>query len=352
VTRFSRIVLLAGIGAAALAACGEQHARIAFVSDTTVEARTRPDVQPLVVQEIARGDLLQRVAHRGLRRIEVWGRGEVPTHLAFRERITTDGRGKFSIEPIESLTARMGDWDRFDLLQRVREGFIFRYRDFAVRDQALNERNWRWTRLDEPAEIAGRLCERFRVERTDPSGVAYEVSIDAQDGPTRGMVLAYREFDSRGNPVCALEYESLELAPDLAGAVWHQSSNDERALDHQRDLAEQVEADVLVPRLAPRGYELRGAATIEDGDGQRWLRLTYLDGIEPLFFLQALTAAPTGLAGADWEAAALAPEPGTISVHQMGRASVLQGTLQGHRLIVVGKVGEAELLDLIESALP
>jgi hypothetical protein len=246
----------------------------------------------------------------------------------------------------------MGDSDRFHLLQRVREGFVFLNRDFAVRDQALNERNWRWRRLDEPAQIAGRLCERFRVERRDPDGVAYEVSIDAEDGPTRGMVLAYREFDSRGNPVCALEYESLELEPDLTGAIWHRPSNDERALDHRRDLAEQVEADVLVPRLAPRGYELRGAATIEDGDGQRWLKLTYLDGIEPLFFLQALPVdAPSGRAGTRREAA-LTPEAGTISVYQMGRASVLQGTLQGHRLIVVGKVGEAELLDLIESALP
>ena len=53
------------------------------------------------------------------------------------------------------------------------------------------------------------------------------------------------------------------------------------------------------------------------------------------------TAAPRGT-----------PEPDTIAVFSMGRATVLQGSVRGQRLMAVGKVGEAELLDLIESALP
>ena len=139
-------------------------------------------------------------------------------------------------------------------------------------------------------------------------------------------MLGYEEFDAKGSPVCALEYESFELAPDLSGAVWHRAANEERSLDLGRELASQVELDVLRPRLLPEGFELRGASTIEDEEGQRWLKLTYLDGVEPLFFLQALpaesesvrTAAPRGT-----------PEPDTIAVFSMGRATVLQGSVRG-----------------------
>ena len=344
--------IVAALGLLSLASgCGDSS-QVAFVSNPTLpEQVERADSgQAVLAGDAARAELLLGIAHRGVRRIDVWGRTqvgseEVPTHLAFLERITTDGHGKFAIEPIESLTPGQTDWDAFDLLQRVREGFVFRYRDFAVRDRALFERNWRWTKIPGEHRVAGRLCERVRVERARTPAVAYEVSIDAETG----IVLAYQEFDAEGSAVCALEYTTFELAPDLSGAVWHRPSNEELALDLGRDLASQVEVAALRPRLLPEGFELRGASTIEDGEGRRWLKLTYLDGVEPLFFLQAL---PAGGEAVRTAAPAGAPEPDTIAVYSLGRATVLQGSVRGQRLMVVGKVGEAELLDLIESALP
>ncbi len=343
---------LAVLALALAGACGEGST--SFVSDPDLEARTRSLPAPGGAPALARQDLLREIAHSGVRRVDVWTHGDVPTHLAYRERVTTGGRGEFSIEPLEPVGG-VAEWNTFELLQRARAGFVFRYRDFAVRDAELAARNWTWTNLDQEHRVAGRRCERYRVERTSAPRTAYEVSIDAE----LGLVLAYREFDAAGREVSAVAYESLDLAPDLGGAVWH-ALRPEEALDHRRELTSQVALEVLVPRLSPRGYELRSATTFEDGDGRRWLKLTYLDGIEPLFFLQLLAESGQGAsAGVTWTAGGEIPapgasaiEPGSITVFSIGRATVLQGSLGGRRVTVVGKAGEVELLDFLESSLP
>ncbi len=302
--------------------------------------------EALVGQVFPGADLLLHVAHRGLRRVSYRAPGG---WITFRERITTDGQGRFSIEPVEALTGTIMDWGSFELLQRAREGLVFRYRDFALRDAGLFERNWRWTGLG-PDTVAGRPCERYRVERTAGAPALHEVWIDQ----VSGILLASRQFDAQGVEFSSMEYESLDLAPDLSGVAWHEPANQERELDWTRGIGDQVDDALLQPRLLPEGYALRAASTVEDGS-RRWLKLTFVDGVETLFFLQALSSGPearTGTdAGMDWTAGE-APAAGQVVVFAVGATTAAQATIGEHRLIAIGKVAEAELLDMIESALP
>jgi hypothetical protein len=336
-----------GLALAALAgsACDQgSHSVTGAAGDQKFEAGT---------QAFPGASFLLGIAHQGVRRVEFEGSW---SSVAFRERITTDGQGQYAIEPLEPLTSTFMDWPSFELLQRLREGFLFRYRDFAIRDAGLFQRNWRWTTLGETSVVA-RRCQRYRVERAVDGGTPalYEVSVDLQTG----IVLAFRQLDGAGGVIASLEYESLELEPELSGIAWHQAGNEETVLDWRAQLDPQVGSPVLEPRLLPAGYALRAAATVVDGQGRRWLKLTYLDGIEPLFLLQALPgsgpgAVPQGQsAGVDWTAgSAAAPETSRVTVYRLGAAMAAQGTLAGHELIAIGKVREAELLDLLESALP
>ena len=298
---------------------------------------------------LARADLLLHIAHQGVRRVAF--AAPSGSSITFRERITTDGAGHFSIEPVEPLSSTLMDWTAFDLLQRLREGYLFRYRDFAVRDALLFQRNWRWISIG-PETVAARSCERYRVQRTAGAPALYEVSVDL----TNGMVLAYRQLDGSGGVIASMEYESLELSPDVSGVAWHQPSNQESELDWRSDLVAEVGSPILQPRLLPEGYALRAASTVVDGQERHWLKLTYLDGVEPLFFLQVLPGGKVqqGVdAGMDWTAGETpAPVLPKVVVYQLGSTAVAQGTIGEHELIAIGKVPEAELLDLIESSLP
>ena len=111
---------------------------------------------------------------------------------------------------------------------------------------------------------------------------------------------------------------------------------------------------VLEPRLLPVGFQLHEAATVSDGT-TRWLKLTYTDGIEPLFFFQKLEQ-PDG-------PGAVSRRPGTsfdappaetsqITVYQVENVTVTQGRVNGFDVIAMGAVSESGLLDLIESSLP
>lgn len=298
-----------------------------------------------------RGDPRLSVAHTGIRRLEfpqVAGPGR-----SFREHIATDGRGRYSIQPVDAREASSAEWDTFELLQRGREGFHFRYRDFLVRDPRLFARNWRTTDQEQSVVVAGRSCALHRVERAEGKPIAFELSVDADTG----LVLASQEFDAGGQLVAAMIYESIQLAPDLSAVAWHVPANEEVVLDPaSADLAAAIGAQPLQPRLLPRGYGALEAATVGDGKGAKWLMLTYSDGIEPLFFFQALAGDTAGNSEgvATRSEARLGAQPTTSSVvvFQVGAATAIQGTVDGFALMVIGKAPQAELLDLIESSLP
>lgn len=300
-----------------------------------------------------RGDPRLAVAHLGLRRLEfpdVVGPGR-----SFRERIATDGLGNYSVEPVDAAGSSGAEWDGFELLLRGREGFHFRYRDFLVRDPRLFARNWRTTDQQRTVQVAGRSCALYRVERSEGLPIAFELSIDAGTG----LVLASREFDADGRLVATMTYESIRFDLDPATVVWHVPANEEVVLDPAHDdLAAVLGAQPLRPRLLPPGYGPLEVSTVGDGKGARWLLLTYSDGIEPLFFFQALER--TGGAGASTLGAPHAEAhvggaqrtASSVVVFEVGAATAIQGTVDGFELMVIGKAPQAELLDLIESSLP
>jgi hypothetical protein len=326
-----------------LAACE----RIDEPEKTPPEEQVFRVAPPQPLPGFARSDARLRVAHTGLRRLEfapIAGSG-----LVFRERITTDGLGHYAIVPEDLVESSSLDWGGFELIQRAREGFHFRYRDFLVRDPLLFARNWRTIELAQPVTVAGRLCQRFRLERLVGEAVAFELAIDGETD----LVLASDEFDAEGQQVASMVYESFALAPQTGSTVWHTPANDEVALDPRLPVQAQLDVHVLEPHLLPPGQGLLEIATVGD-PAERWLKLTYSDGIEPLFFLQRLQE-PTRGRAAQADAGRMDRVPDStsgVAVFQVGAATAIQGQVDGFELIVVGKAPQAELLDMIESALP
>lgn len=282
---------------------------------------------------------LREIAIQGTRRVEVRDTLAVPPrHLVYLEEVVTDGRGSYSIEPLEALTQVAPDWETFRIVQGARQRFIFDYRDFRVRDPDLFEKNYRIVALDERVTIAGREAALYRIEPRVPDRATYVVAADLETD----IVLRFVELDPSGALRASVEYVTLVVSHGRALAPL--SPSGEEALDLEEDLREQLAEGFLLPKLPPRGYALRAASTVAEEDGTRWLKLTYLDGIEPLFFLCKLKA-PVGLQEGG-------PYASTLQVFRLGAALVAQGTVESYDVIALGKVTEDELLSLIESALP
>jgi hypothetical protein len=296
---------------------------------------------------LAGHDLRLTTAHQGIRRLEFAPRAGAG--FSFREEITTDGKGNYSLRPLDSESATL-DWATFELMQTLREGFLFRYRDLVVRNERLLARNWEVIDLGHTIEIAGRSCRALRVERLKGERIVFELAVDRE---TR-LLLANRRYDAQGNLVSSMEYETFRLEPDTTGTAWHVPANEEQPLP-LRDLGPTLGQRILEPRLLPEGFALHEAATVVDGEGERWLKLTYVDGIDTLFFLQKLEQpAGPGAVGRRPGTSFDAPPPETsqVTVHQVEHITVAQGQVEGFSLIALGPVSETELLDLIESSLP
>jgi hypothetical protein len=334
-----KAALLALAAALPLAACSRQDDGAGFTLGVATGQAT-PD------GTLASHDLRLTTAHAGVRRLEfapVSGAG-----LTFREEITTDGHGHYRIRPLDSESDSL-DWGLFELMQVLREGFLFRYRDLVVRDERLLARNWDVKDLGRTVDVAGRTCRALRVVRKRGERIVFELDVDRE---TR-LVLASRRFDAQGNLQASMRYESFRPEPDTAGVAWHQASNDEQPLA-LTDLGPTLDQRVLEPRLLPEGFQLHEAATVSDGTA-RWLKLTYTDGIEPLFFFQKLEqpAAPGAVSlrpGTSFDAPPA--ETSQVTVYQVENVSVAQGRVNGFDVIAMGAISEAGLLDLIESSLP
>ena len=85
-----------------------------------------------------------------------------------------------------------------------------------------------------------------------------------------------------------------------------------------------------------------------DAAGKLWLKLTYVDGVNPLFFLQSMGQRRPqifvpGVGEQDI--------PGRVLAFRRGGLAALQGDAQGVDFIALGKVSDDEILDLVESAL-
>ncbi|MEW6073432.1 MAG: hypothetical protein AB1726_12690 [Planctomycetota bacterium] len=345
-TRPLRLVAVL-LGSLLAGACGEGSATVEFRSENAVATSGPGLAAPSVVPRVTQHAQLA-IRHYGRRVVEScdWS-GDTPHTTRFREDITSDGEGRYAIEPIEEIEGAIPDWPLFRLMQLARQGMVHRYRDAAVRDTMLFAANWQLTDLGLQSMIAGRRCDLYAMSRTVGTARSYTLSIDQETG----LILRYAEKDSLGRLLSRVEYESVDYDPDLGGVVWYEEDEREQ-LDLQGDLAAQLGFVPLLPDLVPLGYALRQAQQVEVGD-ERWLNLVYSDGVDTLFFVQSFPPlAPRQGAGAggpgDLHAAGASDR---VAILPIGSARAAQGRVSGRGIIAVGKVAEAELLDLIESAL-
>ena len=283
-----------------------------------------------------------RIRHEGIRLIRVFDELGV---LTYREKVVTNGDGKFSVRPIEALSSVDPEWQ---FRQLNREGFIFRYRDFTIRDPDLFARNYTLTDLDAPRFVAGRLCADYQVTGRGPTPTVTYLSVDKT-----GLVMRYEEFDGKGQRVSSMIYETFEPRPNLADAIWFEGVHDEQRLDLSKDLGKQVGGNFPKPRLVPKGFELREAYSLVDGDHD-WVKLVYTDGVKPLFYLfherEEPRAGKLETVGSTARTGPVQAEAESIIVFNIGAARAAQAILFEGSYLVVGKVDEAQLVDMIESA--
>jgi len=287
------------------------------------------------------------ILHSGVRVYEStdWAT-DVPHTTVFREEIYNNGRGRFAVVPQAEISGTRPNWGVFRLIQEIRQGQIIRYRDLASRDSALFSANWRVIVLPTQDTIAGRLCDRYRIERLTGRFFAYTVSIDT----VKGLVLRYLEEDFLGRTVSRLEYESVNYSPDFSAVVWYNESV-RSGINVSVGLEGQLGFSPLEPSLLPAGYGLR-QAEVAELEGDEWLKMEYTDGINTLFFLQRFPDGMRGVGGGSARGGmGLVRSEDEIMSMPIGAARALCGTIGTQRLIAVGKVPEVELLDMIQSAL-
>jgi hypothetical protein len=293
---------------------------------------------------------------QGDRRVEftVEVNGELRT-IGYVERVSCDGNGNFNVLPL-FVESNVGmDPVTFLIQQEGREGFFYRYRDFAVRDVDAFLQNFVVLKTSFGTVVAGRSCWTILIQRQGAEGVdgrLYRVSVDDQTG----LVLGCTELDANGNVLAELEYITFDDSPDLGAVTYYVPGNDEQWLDPATDdVAAVLGFEPREPAALPAGFVPYETSTVEDADGNRWLKRGYTDGVELLFFLYREVQdsgngyqLPKLSSGGTSRADAL---PDEVLVYTTGSVTVAQGRVGGGEYIAVGQVGEAALLDMIESAL-
>lgn len=287
-------------------------------------------------------------AFRGVRRVELAGEGGSGP-LVYTEEVASDGRGRFSVDVLQVLEpGALPDPNLFIALSKAREGFTFRYRDFRIRDPQRFADQYETFALGLPAVVAGISCDVLTIRRRGGASRAYRIALD----PLSGMVLRWEELDGQGRSVSRVEYESIAFDPDFSHFDLSGGPTGWETVDPSDPQA--LPFPLLLPEKVPVGYELVEVARATDPLGEEWLRASYTDGLEVLFFLH--TAAP------DPSAAKLQGQPmlaatfpvdrnGILFSHTVGTWSVVECELDGRRAAVLGKLPLIELELSLQSAL-
>ncbi len=289
-------------------------------------------------------------AFQGVRRVEF----RVPDHegafveAAYRELVTCDGLGGFSIHPLSAETPVFPDEETFLLIQESRQGFFFRYRDFQVRDADQLLANFQLVGGIHPTIVAGRSCMEAQLLRLSAGGHHYRVAFDVETG----LPLRCVEYDDVANAVASVAFESIDFAPTLLGVDYFQPSN----LEVPFDLLDPHAASLLgfeprIPAFVPPGFKLIETAKVEDHLARRWLKLGYTDGVEMLFFLHRSVDATGAVSYPVVPRRNGNATEDEVLVFDAGPVVVLQGIVGGDEFIVVGEIAEADLLRMIDSAL-
>ena len=345
-TRAPLPTLLGALALSALAACDSWTASTNNVPVDPIGGGTAVMAQKPAL-ELNEG-ALTRIPLQGVRRVEAhWKEGDVEHALIYRERVTGDGTGRFDLQFVELIEPLLPppQASQFEFLHESREGLFFRYRDFEIRDFALFSANFNARQTGDVADVAGRPVERWVVQRRAGPERRYIVDLDVENG----IALRVCEELLDGTPVSLLQYESLNLAPDLNNVPFHQPSNGEFALTTSGvGLARGLGFTPHQPRHLPRGYSLHEAAKLIDPkDGRTWAKLVYSDGVDLMFFVEGDPQKPS-----PHVQPSATQRPGTLRSMRVGLWTVLQSDYLGRDAIAMGKQGELALADAIRSAYP
>ncbi len=289
-------------------------------------------------------------AFRGVRRIAqvAYIDGNL-AEIDYREEIATDGRGHFTIQPGEVLSPQIPavELEQFQLLQSGREGFFFRSRDFSIRNLELFEANYGVVDLGQQMDIVGVTVSLFDISRLDGRGNLFHVGID----PATGIILHEVEIDQAGHMVRSMKYESFAYGADLSDIEL--SGGPSPWVPFDLDDSDVLGPKPLRPTAPPSGFAFLGAGISSNyaSTGADWAQLTYGDGVEQVFFAYSL-ADPSEATQAPSGQIALGTQEGDgVRVLTFGAWTMVEGLVRGTEVIAVGKVHEAELLLMIQSAL-
>lgn len=259
----------------------------------------------------------------------------------YLEHVAADGQGHFSITPAGVVRPVLptAQQQLFEVMQKGREAFLYRYRDVRVRDVELLLQNYR-VRVDgTTTTVAGRTCDVVELDKPSDPRTRYVLAVDQA---TR-LVLRSEELGPSGVLLARMEYEEFDPNADLTGVVMHQ------------DLAA-TEIDPAASNEAVLGFALRRPALVHrfqlaradalQFEQRTWARLQYHDGVEPLFFLQS---GPSG--GVPPPSARSVPEPPLVKVFRSGAWTFASCSRDGYEYLVAGKITESELVATLQSAL-
>jgi hypothetical protein len=282
-----------------------------------------------------------RVRHGGTRRLQFYyATAGVDHQLAYTEHVATDGNGHFALDPVavEAPAMTVPQSQVFELLQKQREGFFFRYRDFGVRQRDLFLANYTVQVLGQTIVVAGRECTQLEVRRRRAAPTWYLAAVDET-----GLVLSWSEYTTGDNRLLSRsEYLEFTLEPDLAGVDWFESPLEIEPLDPGHENTTLLGFHPHQLQVLPPGYQLLRSEMVTER-GVKWLRRVYGDGVENLFVLEHGSATPK---------VAVAGPPTTITVRlcQVGAWTLAEAVDGADQFFVVGKVGEDDVVSCLRSA--
>lgn len=286
------------------------------------------------------------VAYRGTRRVEtsVPREGGAPLAFVTLESVAADGQGRFVVETtaVDAPSLSQETREALELLQNARQSFLYRYRDFRIRDLLLAGQSWTVRDTGSPRIVASRACVELEFRRRDETGSRYVAAVD----PASGLVLAWSEHSLDGALISQVEFDELDLAPDLEGVAWAEPDREGRTLAADEDEADALGVAPARPRLLPAGFRAHERRVVSSAEA-RWFVRAYGDGIESFFFVHARPSQPPVAL-----AAGLEPGSAVVRVYSLGAWTIAEHQrADGEVLMVIGKAAEVDLVRTLRSSL-
>lgn len=280
------------------------------------------------------------VAFQGVRRIEQhWQVDTTSYSLVYREQVSADGNGRFAVDPLELIEPQVSLMEQtiFAQLQKAREGFLYRYRDFHIHDEVRFARYYSAVASGTTTTVAGRDCQELAIQRRTDARIVYELAVDSETG----LVLRCRQVLPDGTLIGSMEFESVSYALDPFQIEWHQSANEEEDLARGARAQQQLGFAPMLPSGDGGSFTLLESTKLSSpapaGGTQTWAKYTLTDGVEVVFFLDG----GPDPASVDGDVMRLSPS--------VGPWNHVEGSLHGERLMGMGRVSSDELLDLLDS---